>query len=186
MLTEMRISKYVLFSIVCIAAVACNEDEPHTVDPIVGEWKRNFYQFSNLPVTHKNYENLILPTPYAVASTGIYSDKQYSLNIKEDKTFARRLVYADNSTYSDYGSWEINDNHLTLNSTKSSSNEVYKLQANSGTSMGIYQKQTWRLLPDAVIDTLSDEYFDAHSQMLFDNYAKDVELNMHFFFKRVE
>ena len=106
--------------------------------------------------------------------------------MKEDKTFARRLVYADNSTYNDNGSWEIKDNQLTLNSTKSSSNEVFELHSNSGTSMGIYQKQTWRLLPDVVIDTLSEEYFDAHSQMLFDNYASNVELNMYFFFKRVE
>jgi hypothetical protein len=182
----MQISKYFLAGMICIVIVSCSEKEPHVVEPVVGKWKRNFYQFKNLPVTHKNYENLILPIPYVVTSTGIYSEKLYELNIKEDKTFVRRLVRADNSTYNDDGGWQINDNHLTLNSTKSSSDEVYKLHSNSGTSMGIYQKQTWRLLPDIVVDTLRKEYFDAHSQMLYDNYAKDVELNMYFFFKRVE
>ncbi len=163
---------------------SCGSDENDPVDPIVGTWKRNFYQFKNLPGTHKNYENLMLPSHYVPSTTGIYDDKSYELTFNGNHTFNRILVFSSASGYIDKGTWEINGNQLTLDSEESSNDEVYTLHSNSGSTMAFYQWQTWLLLPDGVIDTLDVDYFDANAEMLFDRYADEVELKMYYFFEK--
>ena len=93
-------------------------------------------------------------------------------------------MYSSASGTTDKGSWEITDNQLILNSDKSDNDEIYTLHSNSGTAMAFYQRQTWLLLPDVVIDTLTLDYFEANTEMVFSKYAKPVELKMYFFFDR--
>ena len=88
--------------------------------------------------------------------------------------------------YPQNGAWIVEDQQLTLNSNKSSTNEVFTLHSNSGTSMAIYQKQTWLLIPDIIFSTLDEEDFVNNADEIFDEYGVDVELKMYYFFKKVE
>lgn len=183
----MKIRPYLFIGLLAGVLIACGGDEKDpAVNPIVGKWERNFYQFKNLPGTHDNYENLMLPSPYVIGTTGIYDEKLYELTFNEDETFKRKLIFYNNATYSDDGTWEIQNSELTIDSKKSANDEVFKLHSNSGTSMALYQRQSWLLLPDRVIDTLTEEYYNSHRQMIFDEYAQEIDLDMFYFFKKVE
>jgi hypothetical protein len=126
----------------------------------------------------------MLPSPYVIGTTGIYDDESYQLTFNENKTFSRKLVFPGQSNYTDQGTWEINDNKLILNSELSLDNEQYTLHSNSGTSLALYQVQTWLLLPDAVTDTLDADYYENNAEMIYDKYADDIELKMYYFFKK--
>ncbi len=179
----MKITHFILCCLV-ITICSCSSDEKESNDPIVGTWDRNFYQFKNLPGSHTNYENLMLPSHYVPDTKGIYNDKSYEITFNANHSYNRILMYSSASGTTDKGSWEITDNQLILNSDKSDNDEIYTLHSNSGTAMAFYQRQTWLLLPDVVIDTLTLDYFEANTEMVFSKYAKPVELKMYFFFDR--
>jgi hypothetical protein len=178
----MRISIGFLLVFVLIQLCACREDEK-ALDPLVGKWERNFYQFKNLPPSHKNFENLMLPSPYVPGTSGIYDDDSYDLIFNADGTFEREVIFNDRQSIStDDGTWTVEGTQLILNSDESSMNEVFVINSNSGTAIALLKNQRWLLLPDVVWDTVSQEYYEANTAMLYNEYGQLVDLQMYYFF----
>lgn len=152
--------RYLFMLVVLIISACSNDQDDGPPDPIIGKWSRNFYQFKGLPGSHKNYENLMIPSHYVKGTAGIYDEDVFEITFNRNGNFSRKLVHASRGTYADKGTWKIAGNELVVNSESSANNEIFTLHSNSGTSMAIYQNQRWLLLPDVVLDTLTSQYYD--------------------------
>ena len=149
----MKSFRVILFSCLAIGGIlaGCGEDPPPPPHPIVGVWTLDGLVFGTVPTGYENgWQGLfLLPDEYFVDLD------DYSITFNNDNTYTRVLDFPGPNA-SDAGTWEIDDVDLTLSSPDLTFDDEFEILGDiEEFEMTLSQLTQFRLLPDAVIDTLT-------------------------------
>jgi hypothetical protein len=156
---------------------SCKKDkDPEPPSPLVGTWERDVYQLTELPTGFENFEGLTV--------SSVYSDQSYTLTFTNDKKYSRKIAFTG-PDLNDTGGWTYEGSDLTLDSDEADvDDEEFTVEEDiTANQLILSQTVTFSLLPDAVTDTLTDEWADAHDTEL-DQYLQDVDLKLLFLFEK--
>ena len=159
---------------------ACNKDDDPAPDPIVGTWKRDVYQLTNVPANFSNFNNYVF--------TYYYGEDELTLTIKQDKTYTRdfQIVGPD---VSETGTWTLENKAFTIKSNDTDfGEEDFTLETDltaESVSMVLTKPETFNLVPDAI----SDPYIEKGESIPSDTitkYQQPVDLIVVFSFDKVK
>lgn len=162
---------------------ACNKDDDPAPDPIVGTWKRDVYRLKDLPANFSNYEAFPFDTYYYGSV-----EEGMTLTITNDKNYSRKFDLYLNPDVSEGGTWTKEGTKLTLKSTNTDfGEEEFTIEGDitaASVSMVLSQAGTFTLLPDAVTDTLTTAWANAHPDTVTP-YQQSVDLTVELVFDKV-
>jgi len=158
---------------------ACKED-PDPIPLIVGVWERDHYEFTDLPANFQNFDGYETDILYSSNEGG------YKLTLNQDGTYQRKIDVVGGSDVTDDGTWTHEGDNFTLKSNDEDfGDEEFKVEEEiTASKLIISQIISFSLLPDAVTDTLSNEWYNAHWQDIDAEYAQDVDVNVLFHFEK--
>ena len=173
--------KRVIVWVVLLAGVvtifdACKEPEPEPIPIIVGTWERDIYVLTDLPATFQNFEGY--------ASESIFGEESYTLEFKQGGTYSRKIAYVGPDS-NDTGAWTHEGDDLTLDSDDADiDTEEFEVEEDiTANQLIISQVIAFSLLPDAVTDTLTAAWANAHPESL-DPHYKTVDCKVLFLFEK--
>lgn len=156
---------------------SCKEDEePEPPSPLVGSWERDVYQLTELPETFSNFEGLTV--------TSVYGDESYTLTFTNDKKYTRKIAFTG-PDLNDAGVWTHDGTTLTLDSDEEDiDDEEFEVEEEiTDNQLVLSQIVTFTLLPDAVTDTLTSEWANAHPEEL-QQYFQSVDVKLLILFEK--
>ena len=150
--------KYLLLFAVLLAIVitSCDEDDPAPPPHEVGSWDLKNYAIINLPGGFQLNEGRTFELNEL--NLGITA---YVLNLNVNKTYDREISSSGQLPTEDMGTYTISEEELVLNSDDFDDDEVYSLERNRNNRLWISQPIQFPLIEDAILDTLTQEYYDS-------------------------
>ena len=154
-----------------------DDDDPEPPAAVVGTWERDVYQATELPAGFEGYEGEVFDVLYS-------GEQSYSLTITNDKKYNRKIERTG-ADINDVGTWTYEGTELRLDSDNEDfDDEEFDVEGEiTANAMVLSQIITFTLLPDAVIDTLTTEWAQAHQEEL-DTYYQDVDIKLLFLFEK--
>ena len=178
-----RIGKALIYLVfISLIAQGCSEEEPPPPHVIVGTWSLDGFIFGVVPTGFQNgWEGLFLTTG------DLFTDiDSYEIEFMNDNTYSRTLSFPGPNV-TDVGIWEIFESDLTLDPDDEPVDDEYEIVGEiEETEMTLSQSATFRLLPDAVTDTLTT-YTTGDSDRLdavWDEYGEAVTIDLWHLFER--
>jgi len=153
------------------------ESDPEPLSPLVGTWTRDVYQLTELPQTFSNFEGYSTKAVYP-------NEESYTLTFTNDKKYNRKIAVTGPDA-NDTGVWKQDGTTLTLDSDDAQlDDEDFEIEEDiTGNQLVLSQMVKFSLLPDAVTDTLTTAWANAHPDEL-DQYFQDVDLKLLFLFEK--
>ena len=139
---------------------ACgSDDDPGPPPHIVGDWELDSYILINVPSAYaaRNEGAVLLLDDL---SFGGVTFESYDLGIAADGTFSRKIEIPGPSLI-DNGTWTLDGDDFILDSEASNDDEEFGVERNENDQLWLSQEVNFNLIPDAVLDTLTQEYVDS-------------------------
>lgn len=147
---------------------SCKSDDPTPPPAIVGVWLLDLYEITGAPDGFTNYEGPVV---------GLFGESEYKMTFNEDETYTRRVSYTG-PDFNDSGMWILEGESLTLDSDTDVDEEFTVEGEILETEMVLSQILTFTdVLPDAVTDTLTNAWANAHPESL-DPYYQDIDFTI--------
>ncbi|MBL0744923.1 hypothetical protein [Chryseolinea lacunae] len=162
---------------------SCNkDDDPAPVDSLVGTWKRDVYRLTDLPANFSNFEG----TPFTYYYLGSY-EEGVTFTFKSDNTYTRNFAVYINPDFSETGKWTHESSKISMKTDDTDfDDEEFTVEGEiTADAMTLSKPETYSLLPDAVTDTLTNAWAEAHEEEL-DKYFQQVNVKLLFVFDKVK
>jgi hypothetical protein len=160
---------------------ACNKDDDPAPDPIVGTWKRDVYRLTDVPANFSNFDDFAFDQYYSSAEEGL------TITFAKDKTYTRKYDLIANPDVSETGAWTKEGTAVTIkptDTTKFPEEDFTVVGDITSVAMVLSKSETFTLLPDAVTDTLTTAWANAHPDDL-DKYRQNVDVTLQLVFDKV-
>lgn len=153
-----------------------DEKDPEPPSPLVGVWARDVYQLTELPETFGNFEGLTV--------NSVYGDESYTLTFTNDKKYTRKIAYSG-PDFNDTGVWTYEGTNVNLDSDDADvDDESFEVEGDiTANQLILSQMVTFRLLPDAVTDTLTNSWANSHQAEL-EQYRQDINVKLLILFEK--
>jgi hypothetical protein len=150
--------KYLLLFAILVATVlvSCEEDDPVPPPHEVGSWELKNYAVINVPNGFQSSEG----RTFELNELNLRIDA-YSLIMNANGTYSREITVTDRIPEEDTGTYTIEEDELVLNSDDFDDDEVYGLERNKNNDLWISQPIQFPLIEDAILDTLTQEYYES-------------------------
>lgn len=165
-----------IVSFLFMTITSCDDDEEKP-SPLVGDWERDVYVLSELPANFQNFEGL-------TATSLFLGEEGYTITFKANGTYSRRIAFTG-PDLNDTGKWKYEGDEINLDSDDANVNdEEFEVEEEiTPNQLVLSQIFPLRLLPDAVTDTLTNEWADANPTEL-DQYYQDVDVKVLYLFEK--
>lgn len=160
---------------------SCKDDEdPEPPSPLIGSWERDVYQLADLPSTFSNFDGVKFTAYWALG------EENYTLTFTNDKKYNRKVAITGSQDINDNGVWTYEGSTVTLDSDDEAfDNEEFEVEGEiTANDLVLSKMETLALLPDAVTDTLTDAWYNAHQQEIDDQYQQNVDVKVLFLFEK--
>lgn len=161
---------------------SCNkDDDPEPPKPIEGVWKRDLYQLTNLPAGFTKLNNVTIDDLYGSTQ---YPEESYSFTFNADGTYTRTIAFKG-PDLNDTGKYTLEGTSLSINSDDADvDDEDFGVEGTiEAKSMILSQVLTFNLLPDAITDTLTTAWYNAHAAEV-DAKRQPVDITVLFLFEK--
>ena len=174
---------YTLLTLI-LFQTACGDRESEPDAHEIGEWELDSYIFSNLPTAFAGNEGRV----FAVneITFGGVAFESYDITLGNNDTYSRRIAVAG-PDINDDGTWEFDGDDLTLIGPDDQE-EVYSIERNETDQLWWSTETQFSLIEDAILDTLSADYFnsltDTEQDALISSVSSSVSLDLVYAFER--
>ena len=164
------------------ALSSCGSDDDGGPPPhIVGDWEFDSFILSNVPSAYSNNEGAILAIDQI--SFGGSAIESYGIEFIADGRFDRSIGVLG-PDLNDEGTWVLEDDELTLDSDDIDDDEIFDVEKNEDDQLWLSVEVQFSLLPNAVADTLTNEYYNGLSNEDKDALFDVVSLDLVYAFKK--
>ncbi|MEM7110094.1 MAG: hypothetical protein AAF519_17835 [Bacteroidota bacterium] len=163
--------------------ISCGDDDSDSAPPPheVGDWDLDSYLLLNLPSDYASREGQIQQLN-EITFNGV-AFESYTLNLMANGTYTRRIELPGPNV-NDNGTWEADDDELTLVSEDFDDSEDFEIERNQDDQLWLSVASQFLLIRDAVADTLTQEYVSTLSEEEFDALFDVVSLDLVYAFER--
>jgi hypothetical protein len=153
-----------------------DDDDPEPPSVLVGTWDLDLYQLTEFPVGFEGYEGITTPS--------IYMDESYTLTFTNDKKYSRKITFTG-PDLNDTGVWIHEGTDLTLDSdSEDIDDEEFAVEGDiTANQLVLSQVLTFNLLPDAVQDTISDEWIEDNIEE-YESLLQPIPVKVLFLFEK--
>ncbi len=177
----MRVKPSALALLAFALFFSCSDNEEPAPAHEIGNWDLVNYSTINLPDGFARLEEHL----YDVSEINFGSSvlEYYHLEIYDDGTYTRELlVVGRDDPFEDAGEWSLEGSILEMDSENVDFN--WEIQKNEDNELWLSQNVRFLLLPDAIEDTLSDEYINSITRQEYIELHSSVSLDLVYVFDR--
>ena len=150
-----------------------DEDKPDTHE--IGDWTLENYVMTNLPTAFSDYEDQSLKLSDVII--GGVEVETYDLTFTNKKTYSRRIDVKDKPNINDDGTWELDDDSLTLTNADDEE-DVYTIEKNSSDQLWWSTEVKFNLYSNATLKEYKveerEDFTNEQKEALLESVSVDL------------